>query len=270
MNVSINDTVNYLVPATGNTHSVTISGVASPTPYVMDWQGFSQQNFKFLPQGCFADNTQGLSDLLITIQPIGYIVKVAAGTAGQFQFPAPNNQTCSIVGNGQAVITFVDFPVLPNSGEVNIAGVPNFNLESSTPGFVLPTQPQINVSGSPYQVTNVPNTVVPEYLTILGASVSASVTPPPNSNLRKLIFSFTDDSSLAAAGHELLTITLNGVQIYKGNIYIPAAGGAQLYGYYVPLDFSQASPNTGAAGTLVATISTPLATGIFDLNAYFD
>lgn len=270
MPISVNpvqNLINYLVPATGNTHGVEVEGVFSATPYDIDWQAFSQQYFQFRPQGIYINNSAGASDIVVTINQTNWSITCKAGTTGQFSYPAPSAQTVSITGGGQGYLIFVDFPVLPNSGAVQVENTVSVDIVAAT--ATVPTQPAVNASGLPYQVQQQPANMTAEYLTLSGATVTASVTPPANTNLRKLFLSITDDATLTAAGHELITITLNGVQIFKQNVYIPATGGTQLYGFYEQLDFDGEAANVGAAGTFVVTIGTALATGILDVNAYF-
>ncbi len=269
MNTTPINTINYLVPAVGNTHAVVLQGTFSAQPYVEDWQAFSNQNSKFLPQGVFIDNSAGTSDLVITLQPLNFVAVVCkAGTRGQYQFLAPNNLTVEITGGGVATVAFVDFPVLPNSGSVYVENTVDTNIVSS---ITLPVLPPVNVLGVPYSVQQTPAAATCKYLTLSGAAVTANVAPPANSNLRKLVMAITDNATLAAAGICLVTVTLNGTQVFKENVYIPAApGNSQLQGWHRDIPFDGVAFNTGAAGTLVVTIGTALATGILDLNAYFD
>ena len=65
----------------------------------------------------------------------------------------------------------------------------------------------------------------------------------------------------------MITATLNGTQIYKESVYIPAAAGWA--GWSKVLDFEKIGLPVGAAGSLVVTVSTALATGLMDVNAYF-
>jgi len=270
MNISTpqqNSVSNYLVPAAGQTHAATLSGIFSATPQSIDWRQFSVDNFPFQPQGVFIDNSAGVAPIVINIQPINYNVSCAAGAVGQFQFPAPDNQTCSIIGNGQATIVFVDFPVLPNAGQTNIAGTVNANIVSPNP---LPTSPTANASGLPYQIDVIPSPSVAWQASITGAAVSATITPAANTNLKKLHLSISENTTLAVAGTDLITVTLNGAIIYKQNAWFPSAAiTTNMIGIERHLDFSNIGLNVGAAGTLVVTIGTALATGFLDINAYF-
>jgi len=269
MSISIpqqNSVSNYLVPAAGQTHAATLSGIFTATPVLIDWRQFSIDNFPFQPQGVFIDNSAGVAPIIINIQPINYNVSCAAGAVGQFQFPAPDNQTCTITGNGQATIVFVDFPVLPNAGQVNIAGTVDVNVISPSP---LPTSPTANAGGLPYQTQEVPIPATALYGTIAAGGTTVTITPTANTNLRKLKISFSDNCTLAVAATILLTATLNGNIIYKENLYFPTTPTLGIGGELINLDFEMLALNVGAAGTLVVTLASALATGIVDINAYF-
>lgn len=269
MSQPVYNTGNYLVPAGGQTHAVPIIGTFSATPYAIDWRNFSIDNFPFSPQGVFIDNSQGTAPLVINIQPINYNVECPAGIVGQFQFPAPNGQTCTITGGGQASVVFVDFPVLPNSGLVNIGNTVNVDIAGVTAGVTVPTQPAVNNSGLPYQVQQVTQAVEYHYLSITGSATSASVTPTiSGQNLRKLVLSLSENATLATAGNDLLTVTANGVTVYEENLYIPAVAVAGLGAYRFDLDFSSFSVPM-VTGNLTVTLATALATGTLDINAYF-
>lgn len=264
------NTNNYLVPAGGNTHAVPVVGQFTAVPYLIDWRNFSIDSFPFSPQGVFIDNSQGAGPLIVNIQPINYKVVCPAGVVSQFQFPAPNGQTCTIVGDGQATVIFVDFPVLPNSGLVQIGGTVDSQIVGVNNGVIVPTQPAVNNGGLPYQVQKITQAVEYHYLSITGAAVSANVVPTiANQNLRKLIFNLSSDATLAAAGRNLLTVTANAVVVYEESVYIPAAALNTASAFKLPtLDFSAFSVPM-AAGNLTVSLSNALATGILDINAYF-
>src|SRR3989304_1387599 len=113
MNPTSNNTTNYLVPAAGGTHSVSFKEIFSSSPDFIDWRQFAIDNYPFIPQGVFVDNSAGLSPLVINFQPLNYNVTCPAGGIGQYQFPSVDGQSSSITGGGQASVIFVDFPVLP-------------------------------------------------------------------------------------------------------------------------------------------------------------
>lgn len=263
------NTTNYMVPAGGNTHAVPIQGVFTASPYFIDWRNFSIDNFPFTPQGVFIDNSQGVGPLTITIAPINYNVVCPAGVVGQFQFPAPNGQTCSITGNGQASVVFVDFPVLPNSGLVEIGGNVDTIITGVQSGVVVPTQPAINNAGLPYQVQSVTQNAEYHYLNITGTATSASITPTiQNQNLRKLVLSLSDNATLSTAGIDLLTVTANGNVVYNESLYIPATVGNTEGAFLIVLNFPSFSLPLGT-GALSVSLATALATGVLDINAYF-
>ena len=268
MSISIpqqNSVSNYLVPAAGQTHAATLNGFFSATPQSIDWRQFSVDNFPFQPQGVFIDNTGGIAPIVINIQPINFNVSCAAGTTGQFQFPAPDNQTCTITGNGQATIVFVDFPVLPNQGQTSIAGTVNVNVVSPAS---IPVSPTANAGGLPYSTQEIPLPVVAWYGSIATAATTVSITPANNTNLRKLYITFSDNCTLAAAGTVLMTVTLNAVAIYKENLYFPTTPTPGIGGEVIKLDFAMLGLNVGA-GNLTVTLASALATGTVDINAYF-
>lgn len=169
-------TINYLVPAIGNTHSVTVQGVFSATPFMVDWLQFSQANFKFVPQGCFVDNSQGTSPLVINIVQLNFNVTIGAGVSGQFQFPAPVNCTMNITGNGQASIVFVDFPVLPNAGQVFISGTTDVYITGANPAATLGVVVPPNSGGLPYQTQPQPFVVAGNTQALNVGTVDSNVT----------------------------------------------------------------------------------------------
>lgn len=262
----VQNVTNYLVPSSGQTHAVEFNGVFSATPALIDWRQFSIDQFPFQPQGVFVDNTQGTGPLTITILPLGYNIIIPAGIAAQAQFPAPNGQTAQITGDGQASVIFVDFPVLPSGGSTNVLNTVAVNIVSPDP---LPVLAGANSAGIPYQNTEVPAVVTPYYASIAPGATSATITPGvANLDLRKVAISLSDNATLSAAGNDLLTLTLNGVVVYKKNLTIPAAAISGLGAYETVLDFAKLGLAAGA-GDLVVSLATTLATGILDINAYF-
>lgn len=266
-NTGVQNVFNYMVPAAGQTHAVTFSGAFSATPFLIDWRQFSVDNFPFVPQGVFIDNTQGTGPLTITIFPLGFNVVCPTGSSGQFQFPAPNGQTAQIVGNGQATVYFVDFPVLPNGAQVTLAGSPNVTIAGATNAaspvsVIMPP----NSQGLAYQVQPLPLAVTTEYLA-LTTTTSATLTPPAGTFLRSLDLHIASNSVMTTAGNNAITVTLNGVQIVKVSPYIPATiTNIARPHFYMEFEFD--SPPVGS-GTLVLSSATALTSGIIELNAYF-
>lgn len=264
---SVQNAINYLVPSSGGTHAVPIVGTFSATPYAIDWRQFSIDEFPFQPQGVFIDNTLGTGELVVTIEPINWNVTCPAGAVMQSQFPAPDGQTATITGNGQASVIFVDFPVLPNAGAVQILGTVNVNVASPNP---LPVSAAANSGGVPYQNTEVPATVTAfQSSAITGATVTATIVPPVNTYLRRLIMSFSGNAALAAAGLNTLTVTLNSVVVYVEKVYI-GTGASAVEGSLYKIDLDMAKLGLAAgAGNLVVTLGTALSAGELDINAYF-
>lgn len=263
---SVQNVTNYLIGASGQTHAVTYSGIFSAVPEVVDWRQFSIDSFPFQPQGVFVDNTQGAGPLTITIGPIAYNVVVAAGTSAQAQFPAPNGQTASITGDGQASVTFVDFPVLPGSGAVNVQNTISAQIVGPDP---LPVLAGPNSGGIAYQNTEIPAPVTAYYGSIATAATSVSITPAvARLNLRKLLIDLSNNATLATAGTDLLTVQLNGVTIYQRHVYIPTTVAPDQSDFRTELDFSKLGL-AAQSGALVVSLATALATGVVDVNAYF-
>ena len=123
---SVTPVNNYLVPATGTTNSVPVVGTFSAVPTRVDFREISLNGEQFVPSGVFIDNSAGIGPLIIEIESMqGYSVYCPAGQIIARQYPAPIDQIVNIVGNGDAVVIFVDFPVIPStdstSGAVSTA-----------------------------------------------------------------------------------------------------------------------------------------------------
>jgi hypothetical protein len=266
-NVQHQNAQNYLVPSSGGTHIVPVSAVFSAAPQLLDWRQFSIDSMGFQPQGAFIDNSQGTGTLTINIQPNNWNVNVPAGTMAAVQFPSPNGVYMYVTGSGQATIQFVDFPVLPGAGVVNIGNTVNVNVVSPSP---LPVVPTVNNAGTPYQVTVEPTSLTPFYSgAITGATLTTgNIAMPANTNLRKLSLSLSGNAAFAAAGVAAVIATLNGTQIYEGHVYLGTAETVPGMAWNEILDFSNNGLACGAAGNLVVTIGTALSAGILDVNAY--
>lgn len=273
VNVSEFKTTNYLVPSSGLTHAVTVSGTFSAAPYLLDWRQYAIDNEKFQPQGVFIDNSLGTVDLIITVQPIGYTIDCPAGQRSERQFPAPNGQTMTITGdpNNFASVIFVDFPVLPAAGLTAIAGVANVNLQSAAPGAVVTTNPNPLAAGNTLPYRTQEYVSAPEFhnVQLAAGALTANIVPAiAQQNLRKLKIYLSQNATLAVAGTVTLSATLNGALIYSRTLYIPAVITVGDAGEVASLDFDTfAAP--AAAGNLTITLSAALATGTVDANAYF-
>ncbi|MGH9436409.1 MAG: hypothetical protein ACRD22_00590 [Terriglobia bacterium] len=271
--LSTQETVNYLVPSSGRTHAVPVYGVFGAVAYQIDWSQFKNDNFPFQPQGVFIDNSQGSGVLTVEILsnglngPVFWQVQCAAGAFKSANFPAPNGQASSITGEGQATVVFVDFPVLPDAGAVVVTGG-----SVGISGQPISTSPAVNAAGTPYQVQGIPALATAVFNNSITSAVLTSGNIAPgaaNQYLRKLSLRLTGNVSLAGAGLEVITATLNGVQIWKGSVYIPAASANVAEYWKEELDF--ASDGIGlnfGAGDLVVTVGTALATGSLEINVY--
>jgi hypothetical protein len=262
--------VNYLVPSSGRTHAVPVEGVFSAQAYTIDWNQFKNDNFAFQPQGVFIDNSAGTGELDVVIYanglngPVFWTIKCPAGAYKTANFPAPNGQAAGITGNGEATVIFVDFPVLPDAGAVTVENTVNVTW-TGNPGVT----PTVNSGGTPYQNTEVPALASTLYSgAITGATKTATLVPgTANLYLRKLIMSFTGNASLASAETNLLTVAVNGTTVYEENVYLPGAAGSVAGSLYkIILDWEKVGIYC-AAGDIVVTLATALATGQMDINA---
>ena len=267
MKVATGPLLNYLVPAAGSTHGVFLSDTWTATPQEFDPYQFSIDNFPFIPQGVFIDNSQGTAELVIQILPVGYFIRCAPGISRQVQFPAVKGARFEISGLGVAVVTFVDFPVLPDAGQVNVGNKVSVDIASFSYAGSLPVLPPVNIAGIPYQVTKIPNPAALAYSnqTITGAVVSATVVPT-SGILQRLKISTTPNATFAASGVATIIGTLGGVQIFKFDYYLGAGGGSD--GVLMLWDEDYSDFDFGG-GNLVITTSTALATGALSINATY-
>lgn len=115
---SVTPVNNYLVPATGTTNSVPVKGPFSATPTRIDFREVSLNGEQFVPSGVFIDNSAGAGPIVIAIEGMqGFTVTCAAGARTARQYPAPIDQIVEIIGDGEATVIFVDFPVIPSSDD---------------------------------------------------------------------------------------------------------------------------------------------------------
>lgn len=274
---SAQKTSNYLIPSSGGTQAVPVIGVFSAQAEIIDWRQYANDvDGPFSPQGVYIDNTQGTGTLTVEIFAGGsasslgvpfWTIECAAGTRVTENFPAPTGQLVSITGDGEATVIFVNYPVLPEANAVTVQGG-TVNIG----GQPISTTPTVNAAGAPYQVQEIPVAASAQFNnSITGATTSSGNIAPGAANqyLRKLTLRLTGNVSLGAAGLNTITATLNGTQIWKGSVYIPAAAANVAEYWKEELDFT--SDNIGlnyGAGNLVVTVSTALATGSLEINAY--
>lgn len=176
-NTQVQETSNYLVPSSGGTHCVPVSGTWGAQPAVLDWRQFSESSFPFQPQGVFIDNTQNANPLNIAILPLGWNIVCPAGAQLMTPFPAPAAQTAQVTssgGGGVATMMFVDFPVLPFlSAGAGVAGLGVSIL--GQPIQVLPANVASAAAQGTQPTTNVQLTTDPGEWTITSSPIAATV-----------------------------------------------------------------------------------------------
>lgn len=116
MSNGLQSVTNFLIPPVGGPRAYAHSGVLSATPVFLDFRGTAGGSIDaqpFRPNGAFIDNTLGTDDLVILLNEVNFRILCPAGDSLNAQFPAPENCTFNITGDGQATVLFVDFPVFP-------------------------------------------------------------------------------------------------------------------------------------------------------------
>jgi hypothetical protein len=248
-------TNNYMVPASGGTHAVAFTDLLSGTPTLYDFRQFTLDNFPFVPQGAYVDNTANDSPVTFTFDPIGLNISVPAQSFAAFNFPAPKGLTVNATGGGNVTTVWVDYPVLPQVYYGNSASQP------------------VNVPAAPLAGAYL-NRVIPSAVfeaknaRITGAGTSAVVTPANAANLRKLLLDISADSAMAAAGENTVTVTVNGVAVAVFHVVLPAAAGTSAQ-WSKTIDFDNVAPNSAGAAVTVS-VSTAFSAGGLDVNAFYD
>jgi hypothetical protein len=242
-------TRNFLVPNDGNTHCVLTSFVASSNPYLVNWITFSNDNFPFMPQGLYADNTSGTGILTITSQNTGFTIKVQIGAYIALPYPASPNDIWSITGVGQVNIYWVDYPVFPYTYQGSANGGVMITNTSANP---VPVSAPVNASGNPYQVVQVPGAATLVSLFAQNAA-SAQAAAPANLSLRKLILGCPPTFFITTTGVYTITVTLNNVTVYQDAWYASNSAGGN-YPVYRIIDFDGETFASGG-GNFVITFS---------------
>lgn len=139
------NTMNYLVPASGSTSGAVVRGFFTDVPVIQDWRNQNLDGEQYVPSGVFMDNSRGIGPLTMRVQNNGYSVTCQPGETLAAQYPAPLDQITEITGDGEASVIFVNFPVLPfvNSApkmtDVNGAALPaNFESLARTYDYSVP------------------------------------------------------------------------------------------------------------------------------------
>ncbi len=200
MTNAIAATSNYQVPKDATTHTVknTYNGAQSSD---QDWGNFSINNFQFVPQGAFIDNTGG-GILTILIQPLGLKRSIASGGAAWISFPAPDNMVITVTTvSGTANIYWVNFPVIETTN-------------GSTQAVSILGQPIAVTPTAPIGVSHIQSNATP-------AIVSSQLLP---ANANRKFFSIQNNDPTA----NIFIVTGAGPATLT-NLKIAAAGG-----YYEP------------------------------------
>ncbi len=257
----VQNLTNYLVPAIGNIAGIGMGINLSATEYPVNFQQVGNNGVPFVPQSVYVDNSAGTGTVIIKSQGLNFnCCAVPPGAVQAVNFPSIANDTYLITGAGNVNLVWTNAPALGAPSEVSatITGNPGVNA---------------TITNSELNTTISPKSIDPHYTSISGAAVSAIFTPTVvNSNLIKLVMSFSENSTLAAAGLTTLSVTsnANGVLLYKQNVYLPAAtAAASINTLPIVLDFPTLAQNAFNSDFTVA-LSTALATGVLDINAYFD
>lgn len=121
-------TLNFLVPATGETNVTAItlpnSDIGSTDPYSIDWLSLNSfiQGQLFIPQACtiIAVDVDPSVTIDFEIAAIGFKRTILGGTSPTFQFPALQNLVTSVTpsdGTSSFVTQWYNYPALPDAGE---------------------------------------------------------------------------------------------------------------------------------------------------------
>ena len=108
-------TVNFIVPAAGLTSSYPVqTTLAAGVIQTLDFRSFELDGFRFAPYGFYAYNP-GSNSFSITINEVGLTFNVSPGQTIARPYPGPVEQTVDLSGDGDAVVTFVNYPVFPHN-----------------------------------------------------------------------------------------------------------------------------------------------------------
>lgn len=135
-----------------------------------------------------------------------------------------------------------------------------------------PIAPATSINAVISSATQINAVMTPQVATAYQGVITASsvtITPTANTKIRKLKLALTENATLAVAGIDVVTVSLNGVTIYQTGIYIPAAAltSTSLL-WNEEINFDDITHNSGT-GNLVVSLSTALAGGAMYVNAWF-
>ena len=215
-------TRNYLVPADGTTHCVKVTLTPTPQGINLNWDSYSNNKFRFMPQGCYVDNSTSLQPVTIKIQPIGFTVTVAAGELKAVSFPAPSHQTAVISGTGgELSIFWVDYPVITSGGGGGSVGPGSVTI-SNTNANPVPVQ-VVGGGGGSAGPANTDQGIFWSG-TPAGGNTQTFVSKPGVA-VRKIVFSIPPNCTDAGGGCEYyFDVAVDGVIIWTSRAWLPAAG----------------------------------------------
>lgn len=105
---------NYIVPAAGTTRGYVVNRkFVAGTPVTVDFRGVGLDGQPYRPSGVFVDNTRGTAPLTVIINEINFSFQIPAGSFAATPYPAPMQQSATLLGEGDVTLVFVDFPVIP-------------------------------------------------------------------------------------------------------------------------------------------------------------
>ncbi len=263
--------------------------------YETNLKNSTDRNISPLPQSIIVDTSQmtaGAINIVWDKGDLNYQLDVPYGVKQVFAVPAIPDCIFTVTfdadaAGGDVRIDMTNFPLIPQSyavsgvqprdevqvtnfptiQSVSVSGTASVN-DTTLAALVSDTQATSGLTVHSTQYAR-PATLVSGRATASGSTTIG--TPPASSNLRKLVIELSPNATMATAGENTLTIALDGKTIFIESAYITSTAielGAILYKY--DLDFSTIAFNTGSAGSLTASLETALATGSFNINAYFD
>ncbi len=251
---------NYLVPAIGNIAGIPQALTLTATAQAVDFKSVALNGIPFVPQSVYVDNSAGTGTVIIQSQLLNFnCCAVPPGAVQAVNFPSILNDTYNITGLGNVNFVWTNAPALgaPSEVSASITGTPAVTA---------------TITNATLNTTISAKAADGKYFSISGGTTSVNIAPTvQNTNLLKLIMSFSENTTIAAAGINTLTVTQNsgGNTIYKQSVYIPATAAVATFNAKpIELDFSTLAYNMFTSNMTVS-LSTALATGILDINAYF-
>jgi hypothetical protein len=108
----LQSTYNFLVPAAGGTSAYTITQPTDVDTF-NSGQITSISGQPFTPSGIIINNVNGTNNAVVRIEPIGFEIVCPAGAQMGMAYPAVLDHSATFTDCDGAVLTFVDYPVIP-------------------------------------------------------------------------------------------------------------------------------------------------------------